>query len=201
MLKVACGRKPDWQDGARACIPDAMYVLKRTIALVGMMGAGKSSVGRRLAAKLGVPFRDADSEIEEAAGCTVSEIFARFGEAAFRDGERRVIARLLSEPPHVLATGGGAFIDAGTRQKIKAQAVSVYLRASIDLLLARVQRRDNRPLLKDGNPRDVLEKLMAVRGPIYAEADIQLESDDGPHSAVVDRIIAALEARGIVEKT
>lgn len=178
-----------------------MYVLKRTIALVGMMGAGKSSVGRRLAAKLGVPFRDADSEIEEAAGCTVSEIFARFGEAAFRDGERRVIARLLSEPPHVLATGGGAFIDAGTRQKIKAQAVSVYLRASIDLLLARVQRRDNRPLLKDGNPRDVLEKLMAVRGPIYAEADIQLESDDGPHSAVVDRIIAALEARGIVEKT
>lgn len=178
-----------------------MVQLKRTVALVGMMGAGKSSVGRRLAAKLGVPFRDADSEIEEAAGCTVSEIFARFGEAAFRDGERRVIARLLSEPPHVLATGGGAFIDAGTRQKIKAQAVSVYLRASIDLLLARVQRRDNRPLLKDGNPRDVLEKLMAVRGPIYAEADIQLESDDGPHSAVVDRIIAALEARGIVEKT
>jgi shikimate kinase len=176
-----------------------MYRLKRTVALIGMMGAGKSSVGRRLAAKLGVPFRDADSEIEAAAGCTVSEIFERFGEAEFRDGERRVIARLLTEPPHILATGGGAFVDPRTRAEIKAHAVSIWLRASVDLLVARVQRRETRPLLRNGDPKEIIERLLAQREPVYAEADLQLDSEEGPHAAVVDRVVAALEARGLLE--
>lgn len=176
-----------------------MAHLIRTVALVGMMGAGKSSVGRRLAAKLGVPFRDADSEIEQAAGCSISEIFDRYGEAAFRDGERRVIARLLTEPPQVLATGGGAFVDERTRARIKAEAVSIWLRASIDLLVSRVQRRETRPLLRNGDPREIIERLLAAREPIYAQADFSLDSEDGPHSTVVDRIIAALEARGVLE--
>jgi shikimate kinase len=178
-----------------------MVQLKRTVALVGMMGAGKSSVGRRLATKLGVPFRDADSEIEAAAGCTISEIFDRFGEADFRDGERRVIARLLAEPPHILATGGGAFIDPRTRAEIKTLAISIWLRASVELLVARVQRRDTRPLLREGDPREILTKLLAQREPIYAEADLLLDSEEGPHSAVVERIIAALGERGLLEKT
>jgi shikimate kinase len=176
-----------------------MVGLIRTVALIGMMGAGKSSVGKRLAGKLGVPFRDADAEIEAAAGCTISEIFDRYGEAAFRDGERRVISRLLAEPPHILATGGGAFIDERTRARIKTDAVSIWLRASLDLLASRVQRRETRPLLRDGNPREILEKLLAEREPIYALADLSLDSEDGPHSAVVDRIVAALEARGVLE--
>ncbi|HTW34536.1 MAG TPA: shikimate kinase [Rhizomicrobium sp.] len=174
--------------------------MKRTVALVGMMGAGKSSVGRRLAARLGVPFRDADSEIEAAAGCTIAEIFDRFGEQDFRDGERRVIARLLGQPPHVLATGGGAFIDPRTRAEIKAQAVSIWLRASIELLTGRVQRRDTRPLLRQGDPKEILTRLLAEREPIYAEADIQLDSEEGPHAAVVERIIAALGERGLLER-
>ena len=178
-----------------------MEKLKRTVALVGMMGAGKSSVGRRLAAKLGVPFRDADSEIEAAAGCTIAEIFDRFGEAEFRQGERRVIARLLTEPPLVLATGGGAFINDATRAEIAAKGVSIWLKAPLDLLVARVQRREQRPLLKNGDPREILEKLLQVREPIYAEADIVLESEEGPHSTVVDRIIAALAQRGLLDRT
>jgi len=176
-----------------------MVQLKRTVALVGMMGAGKSSVGRRLATRLGVPFRDADTEIEAAAGCTISEIFDRFGEADFRDGERRVIGRLLAQPPHVLATGGGAFIDPRTRADIKAQATSIWLRASVELLVSRVQRRDTRPLLRDGDPREILTDLLAKREPIYAEADLLLDSEEGPHSAVVERIVAALGERGLLE--
>ena len=176
-----------------------MVRLKRTVALVGMMGAGKSSVGRRLAARLGVAFRDADSEIETAAGCTIAEIFDRFGEDAFRDGERRVIARLLSEPPHVLATGGGAFADSHTRERIKADALSIWLRASVDLLVARIHRRETRPLLRDGDPREIITRLLTAREPLYAEADIALDSEDGPHGAVVERIIAALETRGLLE--
>jgi shikimate kinase len=177
-----------------------MVQLKRTVALIGMMGAGKSSVGRRLAAKLAVPFRDADSEIEAAAGCTITEIFERFGEQDFRDGERRVIARLLGEPPHVLATGGGAFIDPRTRAEIKAHAVSIWLRASVELLASRVQRRETRPLLRQGDPKEILTRLLAEREPIYAEADIQLDSEEGPHAAVVERIIAALGERGLLEQ-
>jgi shikimate kinase len=175
-----------------------MTGLSRTVALVGMMGAGKSSVGRRLATRLGVAFKDADSEIELAAGCPIPEIFDRFGEGAFRDGERKVIARLLSDPPHVLATGGGAFIDPTTRAHLKDSAVTVWIRAPVEVLLARVQRRDNRPLLRSGNPRETLERLLGERTPVYAEAEITVESDDGPHSTAVDQILAALKAREVV---
>ena len=176
-----------------------MTKLNKTVALVGMMGAGKSSIGRRLAARLGTPFRDADSEIESAAGCSISEIFERYGEAAFRDGERRVIARLLSEPPHVLATGGGAFMDPETRERLREMAVSVWIKAPVELLLQRVQRRDTRPLLRSGDPRETLMRLLAQREPTYAEADIIFESEDAPHHVAVERIILALEARGVCE--
>ena len=178
-----------------------MSRLKRTVALVGMMGAGKSSVGRRLAAKLGCAFRDADAEIETAAGCSISDIFERYGEDAFREGERKVIGRLLGEAPHVLATGGGAFINEATRARIKQDAISVWLRAPVELLLARVGRRDTRPLLRNGNPREILEKLLVEREPIYAEADFSVDSEDGPHNAAVERIIAALDSRGLLEST
>jgi shikimate kinase len=176
-----------------------MMRLSRTVALVGMMGAGKSSVGRRLATRLGVPFKDADSEIELAAGCPVSEIFERFGEPAFRDGERKVIARLLDEPPHVLATGGGAFIDPGTRARLKESAVTIWIKAPVDVLLTRVKRRDTRPLLRTEDPRGTLEKLLNERAPIYAEADITIESDEGPHSNAVDMIVRSLKNRGVCE--
>ncbi|TDP46197.1 shikimate kinase [Zavarzinia compransoris] len=173
--------------------PHPPFALARTIVLVGLMGAGKSSIGKRLAQRLHVPFLDADTEIENAAGCTIDEIFERHGEAAFRDGERRVIARLLDEhPPHVLATGGGAFMDAETRARIRARSVSVWLRADLDVLVRRVKKRNNRPLLKRGDPREILEKLIALRYPVYAEADIAVESLDGPHDQVVDAILARL---------
>ena len=175
-----------------------MTGLIRTVALVGMMGSGKSSVGRRLAARLGVPFKDADSEIERAAGCPIPEIFDRFGEGAFRDGERKVIARLLGEAPHVLATGGGAFVDASTRERLKESVVTVWIKAPVEVLLARVKRRDNRPLLRGDDPRGVLERLLAERTPIYQLADVTVESDDGPHSQAVDQIVAALKAREVL---
>ena len=170
-------------------------IADKTIVLVGLMGAGKTSVGRRLAVRLTRGFVDADSEIEAAAGCTIPEIFERHGEAEFRSGERRVIARLLRGRPKVLATGGGAFMDADTRQRIKARAISVWLRADLELLMARVARRDNRPLLKQGDPREIMERLMAQRYPVYAEADITVESNEGPHDAIVERIIDALRER------
>ena len=172
-----------------------MRKLEKTLVLVGMMGAGKTSVGRRLASTLGVPFRDADVEIEAAAGCTIKEIFERYGEPAFRSGERKVIARLLSDPPHVLAAGGGAFIDAETREKIKERAVSIWLRAPIELLIQRVLRKDTRPLLRNTDSRATLERLLRDREPIYAEADIVVESDEGPHDVVVKRIVAALDEK------
>ena len=169
--------------------------IPKTIALVGLMGAGKSAVGRRLAARLGLPFIDADTAIEEAAGCTIEEIFARHGEPEFRDGERRVIQRLLeSEPAHVLATGGGAFVNAQTRARLKQQAVTIWLRADLETLLERVAKRSNRPLLKQGDPRAVLEKLIADRYPIYAEADIIVDTAPGPVEETVDRVLAALTA-------
>jgi shikimate kinase len=164
----------------------------KTIALVGLMGAGKSSIGRRLAQRLGLPFIDADSEIEAAADATIEEIFQRHGEAAFRDGERRVIARILDSPIHVLATGGGAFMDASTRALLRARAVTVWLRADIELMLARIGRRSNRPLLKSGDPRAVLEQLMQQRYPIYAQSDVTVDSVDGPPEATVERVMAAL---------
>jgi shikimate kinase len=167
----------------------------RTLVLVGMMGAGKSSVGRRLAQALDLPFRDADDEIERAAGCTIAEIFETRGEAEFREGERRVIARLLDEPPHVLATGGGAFMSEETRALIGAKALSVWLRAAPEVLARRVSRKDNRPLLRGKDALAVIADLLAVREPAYAQADLVVESAEGPHHATVDAIIAALRAR------
>ena len=164
----------------------------RTIALVGLMGAGKTSIGKRLAQEFKLPFVDADAEIEAAAGQTIEEIFERHGEAFFRDGERRVIARLLEGPPHVLATGGGAFMDPGTRALLKSRAITVWIRADIELLLSRVSRRNNRPLLKGGDKRAILEKLMAERYPVYAEAAITIDSVDGPPEEMVGRIVALL---------
>lgn len=176
-----------------------MTGLKRTVALVGMMGAGKSSVGRRLAARVEARFCDADTEIERAAGCSIAEIFERFGEAEFRDGERRVILRLLAGPPHVLATGGGAFMDPATRAGITKNAVSVWLRAPIDLLLTRLARRETRPLLSQGDPRETLTRLLAEREPIYAQSDIVVDAESGPHVTAVERIIAALAAKQLLE--
>ncbi|MBM3557017.1 MAG: shikimate kinase [Alphaproteobacteria bacterium] len=170
--------------------------LQRPIVLVGLMGAGKSSIGRRLAQRLGVAFVDADEEIEKAAGMTISEIFDHDGEAVFRDGERRVIARLLTGPVGVLATGGGAFMDPNTRTLIRDKAISIWLKAELEVLLKRVLRRSNRPLLRNGDPRDILRKLMNQRYPVYAEADITVETGEGPHEAVIDTIVAALERAG-----
>ena len=165
----------------------------KTIALVGLMGAGKSSIGRRLAQTLGLPFTDADAEIEAAAGASIEEIFARDGEAVFRNGERRVIARLLDGPAQILATGGGAFMDQTTRGLIRARAISVWLRADIDTLLVRVGRRNNRPLLKAGDPRAVLTRLIDERHPVYAEADITVDTVDGPPEATLAKVIGALD--------
>ena len=167
---------------------------QRSIVLVGLMGAGKSTVGRRLATALHLPFFDADQEIETAAGCTISDFFERYGEPAFRDGERRVIARLLAGPRHVLATGGGAFMDESTRDVIKRLGLSVWLRADIELLMARVAKRQTRPLLQTGDPRATMEKLMAERYPTYAQADVTIESNGGPHDTVVQQILTRLNA-------
>jgi len=173
--------------------PEADPHPHRTIVLVGLMGAGKSSIGRRLAQRLGLPFVDADKEIEAAAGCSIEEIFERLGEAAFRDGERRVILRLLDDPVHVLSTGGGAFMDAAIRARVKEAAVSVWLRADLDLLVRRVSRRSNRPLLKQGDPRDVLARLIDVRHPMYAQADICVDSADGPPELMVQKVIDEIQ--------
>lgn len=167
--------------------------LPKPLVLIGLMGAGKSAVGRKVAAKLQIPFIDADSEIEAAAGCSIEEIFERHGEPAFRDGERRVVARLVqTEPVHVLATGGGAFLDPETRALIKEKAISVWLRAELDVLFERVSRRSHRPLLKTTDPKGTMAELIELRYPIYAEADIIVDSGDGPISVMVDRVIAAV---------
>jgi len=166
----------------------------RTIALVGLMGVGKSSVGRRLANALELPFRDADSEIESAAGRSIPDIFADLGEPAFREGERRVIARLLDQPPHVLATGGGAFMSPETRALIKAHAVSVWLKADLEVLARRIGRKDSRPLLKNRDPLAVLQDQAELRYPAYAEADVVVETGDTAHHVTVDQVIRALSA-------
>lgn len=168
--------------------------VRRTVALIGLMGAGKSCIGRRLAARLDLPFVDADREIEAAAGCAIPDIFARHGEQAFRDGERRVMQRLLQGPRHVLATGGGGFMDPATRQIIRERAISVWLRADVDLLLRRVQRRNDRPLLQVADPRRRLEELVAERHPVYGEADVIVDSADGPPDVTVERVLAAIAA-------
>ena len=165
----------------------------KTIVLVGLMGAGKSNIGKRLAARLHLPFVDADAEIEAAAGETIEDIFEKRGEAVFREGERRVIARLLDGPPHVLATGGGAFMDPQTRAAIHAYGISVWLRAELDLLVARVGRRANRPLLKAGDPRAILAQLIEKRHPVYAEADLVVDSIDGPPELTLGHVLDALK--------
>ena len=174
-------------------------VLDRPIVLVGLMGAGKSSIGRLLAARLGLEFVDADSEIESAAGATIEEIFETHGEEFFRSGERRVIARLLTGPVRVIATGGGAFIDDDTRQKIKASGLSVWLKADTETLLKRVSRRGGRPLLKGVDPRQVMTALTTGRDPLYAEADITVETSENPPAEVTERVIAAVAAHFGVE--
>ena len=165
---------------------------RRSIVLVGMMGAGKSSVGRRLAARLDIPFIDADAEIEKAASMTIPEIFATQGEPYFRAGEARVIARLLEGGPQVLATGGGAFMNAETRAAIGAKGISVWLKAPVDVLLKRIRRRSDRPLLANDDQEATLNKLIAERYPVYALADLTVESRDVPHEAIVGEIVAML---------
>lgn len=168
---------------------------QRSIVLVGLMGAGKSTVGRRLASALHLPFFDADHEIETAAGCSISDFFERYGETAFREGERRVITRLLAGPRHVLATGGGAFMDPTTRDVIKKLGVSIWLRAELDLLMTRVSKRQTRPLLKTPDPRATMERLMRERYPTYAEADITVDSNGGPHESIVQQIISSMNTK------
>lgn len=165
----------------------------RSIVLVGMMGVGKSTIGRRLAARLGLPFVDADDEIVKAAGMTINEMFDRFGESAFRDGERRVITRLVEGPRQVIATGGGAFMNDETRALILEKANAVWLDADIDVLLERVSRRDDRPLLRNKDPREVITRLADERNPVYALAPVHIKSAAVPHEVTVERIIKALE--------
>jgi len=167
---------------------------RRNIVLVGMMGAGKSSVGRRLASALGLSFVDADSEIEAAANMSISEIFKIYGEEHFRDGERRVIARLLADGPKVVATGGGAFMSAETRQRIAESAVSVWLRADLPVLVDRVRRRGKRPLLSHPEPERVMRELLARRDPVYAQADITVDSWDTAQRTIAQEVLLALDA-------
>jgi len=166
----------------------------RSLVLVGLMGCGKSSVGKRLAAKLSLPFVDADEEIEKVAAKSISEIFADHGEDYFRSGERRVISRLLEAGPQVLATGGGAFIHPETRAKIKERGFSIWLKAELPVLMRRVSKRDTRPLLKTGDPESVMKALMQARHPIYAEADLTVESRELPHDVMVLEVLSALAA-------
>jgi len=176
---------------------DAAAVLaalgSRSIVLIGMMGVGKSSIGRRLAGRLGLPFVDADTEIEKAAGMSISEIFARHGEAYFRSGEARVIARLLDAGPQVLAAGGGAFMNPDTRAGIRSKGISVWLRAEFDVLIRRINKRKNdRPLLQTSDPGATLRALLAEREPVYAQADLTIQSQETPHDAIVAEIVTAL---------
>lgn len=166
----------------------------RSVVLVGMMGAGKTSVGKRLAGRLGLTFIDADTAIEEAAKKSVTEIFAEHGEDYFRQGERRVIARLLREPRQIIATGGGAFMNAETRAAIRSASVSIWLKADWELLYERVRRRPTRPLLQTADPEGTLKALVETRYPVYAEADLVVQSIDVPHEAMVDAVVSALEA-------
>ena len=163
-----------------------------SIVLVGMPGSGKSSIGRRLAQYLGIEFVDADQEIEAAAGMSIADIFAKHGEPYFRAGEARVIARLLDKSPQVVATGGGAFVNLDTRALVRARALSVWLKADVDLLLRRVKRKNDRPLLRVADPETALKRLLAEREAIYAEADITVTSLDVPHEAVVEMLVKAL---------
>ena len=185
---------------ARRSIAKEVDTVRRTLAgrsivLVGLMGAGKSTIGRRLAQKLGLEFVDADAAIEQAAGKSVQEIFADHGESYFRDGERKVIARLLDSGPQVLATGGGAFMNPETRRLIAERGIAVWLKADLSLLMKRVRRRNDRPLLATGDPEDTMRRLMEERYPVYGEAEITVESRDVPHASIVTDVIRALAMR------
>ena len=184
-------------DARRRCIVLAVTELAkrldRPVVLVGLMGVGKSTVGRRLAKRLGLPFVDSDAEIEDAAGCTAAEIFERYGEQDFRDGERRLVARLVEGEVRVIATGGGAFVDPTTRQLLNERAITIWLDAPVDILAQRTARRDTRPLLKNGDPKGTLERLAAERRSSYSQAHIHVKSGDGAHKDVVDQILRALE--------
>jgi shikimate kinase len=175
--------------------PLAAALGRRSIVLVGMMGAGKSSIGRRLAARLAIPFSDADAEIEEAAGMSIADIFEAHGEPSFRSGEARVIARMLEQGPQVLATGGGAFINPQTRARIHDKGISVWLKAEIDVLSRRLRRRSDRPLLKTADPTATLASLLAARNPVYGEANLVVMSRDVPHDVIVEEIVAALRRK------
>ena len=170
----------------------AAALRRRSIVLVGMMGAGKSSIGRRLAARLGIPFSDADAEIEQAAGMSVADIFEAHGEPSFRSGEARVIARLLENGPQVLATGGGSFMNPETRARIHEKGISVWLKADVEVLLRRVRRRNDRPLLRNDDPAMTLTNLLASREPIYREANLTVVSRDVPHELIVEEILSLL---------
>lgn len=168
--------------------------LPRPLALVGLMGVGKTTVGRRLAEALNVPFKDADEEIEKAAGQSVSDIFAAYGEAGFRDGEQKVISRLLDDGPHVLATGGGAFVQDSTRSILRQKAITVWLRTDLRVIARRVAHRNHRPLLRNRDPMDVLKEHEKTRYPFYAEADITVDTGDQSHAKSVELVLAALKA-------
>jgi shikimate kinase len=168
---------------------------RRSVVLVGMMGVGKSSIGRRLAARLAIPFVDADTEIEKAAGMSIPDIFTRHGEPDFRSGEARVIARLLDAGPQVLATGGGAFMNEATRTAIEAKGVSIWLSAEFDVLMRRIAKRKNdRPMLQTDDPAETLRQLLKAREPVYALADLTVQSRETPHESIVGEIVAALAA-------
>ena len=167
--------------------------LDRPVVLVGLMGVGKSTVGRRLARRLGLDFVDSDAAIEDASGYSAAEVFERFGEQDFRDGERRLVARLIDGAVKVIATGGGAYVDSRTRQLLNERAITVWLDAPVEVLAERTSRRDTRPLLRNDDPKATLERLNDERRPSYAEAHIHVQSSDGPHGDVVERIVAAIE--------
>ncbi len=172
----------------------------RSIVLVGLMGCGKSSIGRRLAARLELPFIDADDEIERAAGRSIPDIFAEHGEAYFREGERKVIQRLLCSGPQVLATGGGAFMNADTRASIRDCGISIWLKAELPVLMRRVAKRDNRPLLKQKDPEAVMRQLMETRYPVYAEADLTVDSREVAHDVIVGEIVHMLAQSPVLSK-
>ena len=191
MIRLPFERKKTKLDAKRAA--DVTQRLgDRSLVMIGLMGCGKSAIGRRLANRLSLPFVDADEEIERVARMSISDIFSEYGEAHFRDREAKVIGRLLGEGPQVLATGGGAFMNAETRQVIAERGVSVWLRAELPILMQRVLKRNTRPLLKTADPEAVMRRLMEERYPVYAEADIVIESRDVPHEVIVGEIVDAL---------
>lgn len=172
--------------------PQSTFIPPRSIVLVGMMGAGKTSVGRRLAHRLGLPFVDSDDEIVAAAGMSINRFFELYSEAEFRKGERKVIARLLEQPIQVLSTGGGAYMDVETRALIQSKALSVYLKADPNILVERATRHNDRPLLKNGNPHEIMAQMLTIRAPIYAQADITIDSNNRPIDETVDQVFNSL---------